>query len=78
MLPGLRYSARCEARIAEDQLGFSLLAPLRLAKDGNVYARWFPGREVEIARYYPGRRVYVLERASPALGAPFIWRPFAP
>jgi len=78
MLPGLRYSARCEARIAEDQLGFSLLAPLRLAKDGNVYARWFPGREAEIAGHHPSRRVYVLERASPALGAPFIWRPFAP
>lgn len=74
MLPGLSYSAECEASIRRDQQGFSQLAPLRLAEDGNVYARWLPGREAEIAALYPGRTVYLLERASSALGAPFVWR----
>ncbi|MCE9602200.1 MAG: hypothetical protein K8S21_08315 [Gemmatimonadetes bacterium] len=74
MLPGLSYSAECEASIRRDQQGFSQLAPLRLAEDGNVYARWLPGREAEIEAQYPGRAVYLLERESSALGAPFIWR----
>lgn len=74
MLPGLSYSAECEASIHRDQQGFSQLAPLRLAEDGNVYARWLPGREAEIAAQYPDRAVYLLERESSALGAPFVWK----
>jgi hypothetical protein len=78
MLPGLSYSPECEASIHRDQQGFSQLAPLRLAEDGNVYARWLPGREAEISAQYPGRAVYLLERESSALGAPFIWRRLDP
>lgn len=74
MLPDLAYPPVCEAGIAGDRRGFSPLAPWRLAKDGNVYARWLPGREAEIASQYPGRPVYVLDRASSELGAPFIWQ----
>ncbi len=78
MLPGLTYSAVCEESIRRDQQGFFQLAPLRLATDGNIYARWLPGREVEIAAQYPGRAVFVLERESSALGAAFVWRRLRP
>lgn len=63
----------CAARVAVDQGGFAHLAPLRLAADGNVYVRWFPGREWEIARHYPGRPVYLLGRSSAAVDATFSW-----
>ncbi len=78
MLPGLAYSPTCEAHIAEDRGGFSHLAPLRLAKDGNVYARWLPGREGEIVAQYPGRAVYLLARSGSGVGAPFVWRKLSP
>lgn len=78
MLPGLTYSPVCEANILRDQQGFFQLAPLRLASDGNVYARWLPGREAEIAAQYPDRTVYLLERESSALGAAFVWRRLGP
>lgn len=78
MLPGFAYPPICEARITEDQAGFSHLAPLRLAQDGNVYARWLPGREGEIAALHPGRAVYLLAREGSALSAPFVWRRLSP
>ena len=78
MLPGLAYSALCQANTLRDQQGYFQLAPLRLAIDGNVYARWLPGREAEIAAQYPDRTVYVLERESSALGAAFVWRRLGP
>lgn len=78
MLPGLAYAPVCEARIAEDQRGFSHLAPIRLTRDGNVYVRWLPGREREIAAQYPGRAVYVLGRADDGVEAPFVWTRLAP
>lgn len=73
MLVGARYPALCEARIAEDRQGFLHLAPWRLAEDGNVYARWLPGREAEIAAAFPDRMVYRLRRASPEPGAALVW-----
>ncbi len=73
MMPGLRYSALCEQRIAEDRKGFLHLAPWRLARDSNVYARWIPGREAEIAAAFPGRAVYRLRREGPAVGARLRW-----
>jgi hypothetical protein len=78
MLPGVAYSAVCEARIREDRGGFSHLAPLRLAQDGNVYARWLPGREAEIVAQYPGRAVYLLARSGSGVGDPFVWRKLSP
>jgi hypothetical protein len=73
MLPGVRYPALCDARIADDQKGFLHLAPWRLAQDGNVYARWLPGREVEIAAAFAGRPVYRLRKAGSGIGAPLVW-----
>jgi hypothetical protein len=73
MMPGLQYSALCEERIARDQQGFLHLAPWRLARDSNVYARWIPGREAEIAAAFPDRAVYRLSREGPEVGAPLRW-----
>jgi hypothetical protein len=73
MLPGYAYAPACEAAVAADGEGFSHLAPFRLAQDGNVYLRWLPGREEEIASRYPDRTVYLLGRASSAVEAPLTW-----
>lgn len=78
LLPGLVYAPVCEARIREDRAGFSHLAPLRLAQDGNVYARWLPGREAEIAAHHPGRAVYRLERAGSGVEAALVWTRLTP
>lgn len=78
LLPGLAYAPICEARIREDQSGFSHLAPFRLAQDGNVYARWLPGREAEIAAQYPERPLYLLTRQGAGVEAPFVWRRLRP
>jgi hypothetical protein len=73
MLPGFVYPPACEAAVAADGEGFSHLAPFRLARDGNVYVRWLPGREAEIAARYPDRAVYLLGRAGTAVDAPLTW-----
>jgi hypothetical protein len=72
-LPGLAYGPACVARIEDDRRGYLLYAPWRLVDDGNVYARWIPGREAEIRAYFPGRPVYVLRRAGSAVDAPLVW-----
>jgi hypothetical protein len=72
-LPGLTYTARCGARLEADRSGYLLYAPWRLLRDDNVYARWLPGREREIAAAFPGRPVYLLRRAGPALDAALRW-----
>jgi hypothetical protein len=71
MLPGARYSPRCLTRIADDQGGFTLLAPL-LAKDWatNIYARDLHERDSLLLRDYPTRPVYLLRSAGPESGAP--------
>lgn len=73
MLPGLVYPPECESALASDGSGFSHLAPFRLARDGNVYARWLPGREAEIAVRFPDRPVYLLGRDGTGVGAPLTW-----
>jgi hypothetical protein len=78
MLPGYPYAPACEAGIAADREGFSHLAPYRLARDGNVYLRWMPGREGEAASAYADRAVWVLGRASSAADAPLTWSRWTP
>jgi hypothetical protein len=73
MIPNLQYTSACEARIAEDHGGYLLYAPWRLAQDSNVYARWLPGREAEIAAAYPEREVYRVGRQGTAVSAPLRW-----
>src|SRR5690606_32254704 len=58
-LPGEPYPPACIARIEDDRLGYLLYAPWRLVDDGNVYARWLPGREAEIRAHFPDRPVYL-------------------
>lgn len=71
MLPGARYSPRCQARIAGDQTGFTLLAPI-LARDwdSNIYARDLHERNSLLLGDYPDRPVYLLRSAGPESGAP--------
>ncbi len=78
MLPGFTYPAVCEAELARDQQGFSHFAPTRLVRDGNVYARWLPGREAEIAALHPGRPVFVMGRTNTAVDAPLTWSRWTP
>jgi len=73
MLPGYAYAPACEAQIAMDQRGYAHLAPFLLAQDGNVYARWLPGREREIAALYPERPVFLVSRAGPEETAGLAW-----
>ena len=73
MLPGLQYTSACEARIAEDHGGYLLFAPWRLARDSNVYVRWLPGLEAEIAAAYPNRAVFRVGRQGTAVSAPLRW-----
>jgi hypothetical protein len=77
-LPGLSYSARCLTRLEGDRAGYLLYAPWRLVRDGNVYARWLPGREAEIAAAFPGRAVYRLRRNGSSVDAPLLWEAVAP
>ncbi len=72
-LPGLVYGPECVARIEDDRRGYLLYAPWRLVEDGNVYARWIPGREAELRAHFPGRPVYLLRRAGSAVDAPLAW-----
>ncbi len=76
--PGTEYSELCNTRIADDRSGFSLFAPFRLAEDDNVYARWLPGREAEIAAQHPNRPVIILGRAGSAVDAPLTWHRWIP
>jgi hypothetical protein len=73
VLPGYTYAPECQAQIAMDQRGYAHLAPFLLARDGNVYARWFPGREREIAALYPERPVFRVSRAGPEAMAGLVW-----
>jgi hypothetical protein len=68
------WPAECLALRAADESGTSHLAPFLLVRDGNVYARWLPGREAEIAKLHPERPVYRLDRAGPAPDAALVWR----
>lgn len=72
-LPGLEYGPECMAAVARDARGFLTYAPWRLVRDSNVYARWIPGREQDVAAAFPGRVVYLLSRAGPAPDAPLVW-----
>jgi hypothetical protein len=69
-LPGTPYTPTCVARISEDRLGFTLLAPLLYADWGtNVYARDMHERNLALIRQYPTRRVFLLRPPTNAVGA---------
>jgi hypothetical protein len=69
-LPGSAYAPECVQRIAEDQAGFTLLAPLLYADWGtNVYARDMHARNLALVRRYPDRAIYLLRPPTNAIGA---------
>lgn len=69
-LPGSVYTPECVQRIAEDQAGFTLLAPLLYADWGtNVYARDMHERNLALVRRYPNRPVYLLRPPTNEIGA---------
>jgi len=69
-LPGSLYTSTCAQRIAEDQLGFTVLAPLLYADWGpNVYARDMHERNLTLIRRFPNRPIYLLRPPSNATGA---------
>jgi hypothetical protein len=63
-LPGHRYTQGCVDRINEDRGGTMLLAPLLLARDGNVYVRDLHERNAVLAREYPNRPLFLLRPPS--------------
>jgi len=68
---GVNYTPRCLARIAEDQAGFTVMAPLLLARQPNVlYIRDLHERDSLILGRYPERDVFLLRPRGPAEGAP--------
>lgn len=71
LLPGMAYSPRCIAHIAEDRAGFTLLGPLLLAHGGDdIYAHDLGARDSLLLSEYPSRPVYLLRPASARIGDP--------
>jgi len=67
---GMRYPARCLSKIEENREGFTLFAPLLLARVGNnLYARDLGARDSLLLKDFPGRPVYLLRPASGSVGA---------
>jgi hypothetical protein len=70
VLPGSRYTARCQQRIADDRRGFTLFTPLLLAgSDGSMYARDLHERDTLLLAAYPNREVWLLRPADTVSGA---------
>ena len=69
-LPGSAYVPVCVQRIADDRLGFTLLAPLLYANWGtNLYARDMHARNLALLRRYPDRPVYLLRPPTNDVGS---------
>lgn len=76
-LPGHRYTQDCVDRINEDRGGTTLLAPLLLARDGNVYVRDLHERNAELAREYPTRSLFLLRPPSALSGVAPVFYPLS-
>jgi hypothetical protein len=69
-LPGSAYAPVCVQRIADDRLGFTLLAPLLYASWGtNLYARDMHSKNLALLRRYPNRAVYLLRPPTNEIGS---------
>jgi hypothetical protein len=62
--PGRPYRQVCADRINDDRGGTTLLPPLLLAHDDNVYVRDLHSRNRLILEQYPGRPVFLLHPRS--------------
>jgi hypothetical protein len=73
--PGRPYPALCVERINDDRGGTTLLAPLLLARDGNLYVRDLHQRNRAILEEYPGRPVFLLRPPAGQGGALPVFHP---
>jgi hypothetical protein len=78
VLPGRPYSVLCRRRIDEDRAGFTLFAPLLIARTGsNVYARDLHARDTLLIHTNPGKPFYLLRSQSSDPGAPLVLVPLS-
>ena len=71
VLPGLPYPRRCVDRIVEDRAGYTLLAPLLIARGGNnVVARDLHERNALLLAEYPERPVFLLRPTGAKVDSP--------
>jgi hypothetical protein len=76
LLKGAAYDRTCIARINEDRVGYTHLAPLLLERgSGNIYARDLHARDSLMTAAYPSRPVYLLRRKGAAADSAFEWLP---
>jgi hypothetical protein len=76
LLKGALYDRTCIARINEDRLGYTHLAPLLLERgSGNVYARDLQERDSLMTAAYPARPLFLLRRKGAAADSAFEWLP---
>jgi hypothetical protein len=75
--PGRPYRQACADRINDDRGGTTLLPPLLLADDGNVYVRDLHSRNRLILDQYPGRPVFLLHPRSAQGIAPPVFYPLS-
>lgn len=69
-LPGFVYTPTCAQRVAEDRLGFTLLAPLLYRDWGtNIYARDMHGRNLGLIQRFPNRPIYLMRPRTNDTGA---------
>jgi hypothetical protein len=70
LLPGSVYTSECLQRLREEAAGFTILAPLLLArKDDVMYARDLHARDSLLVHEYPDRNLYLLRPPSITVGA---------
>ncbi len=73
--PSRPLSAACQAQVARERAGYTLLAPRLLDRSDNVYVRDLGARDTLLLTRYPSRPVYVLAPSSAELGAPLLFTP---
>ena len=69
-LPGSPYSELCQARLLEEEQGFTLFPPLLLATGDNIFVRDLHARDTLLLAAYPDRPVYLLRPPTTAAGEP--------
>jgi len=76
LVPGRPYSGYCVERIRRNQSGFTLFAPLLLAREkGRIFARDLGARDSLLVLAYPDLPVYLLKPEGAAVGAPPVFHP---
>lgn len=75
-LPGSFYSDRCQSRLRDNWLGFTLYSPLiNAGRNGNVFARDLHARDTLLLAAYPGRQVFLLKPEDTQVASPLRFYP---